>query len=302
MVIYFSKINLVSDHIFQVYDTSGDALRNILSILLGDMRSGIYYEENKDYIDKDGNLIPNKIRYNLKIQKKDEESITGVIYKKTRVLYKDFQNDMSELVQKSIVSFEGIRFYFDVYKETIGFCTTNRFGYQEFNRAFAGVINTCLARNRRDFVFDVALRTEGLSMDEIENQLHQINGIKELKFKFQPPNPDEEILDNIEQMDDDVLASMRDGNVTEMSFLFSSKSPVGLNLHTEMIQKNFDQMKSLYSIAGNQDAIGKGYISIEAIDKSGKKYTTANQKPVKVVIDKAEEFLESCKSMIRSLI
>ena len=115
---------------------------------------------------------------------------------------------------------------------------------------------------------------------------------------MQPPNPDNEIINAMQNTGETVIDSMESGNITGMSFLFTSKGVNGLNLDSEIIHENLEKVEALSEVIGDKKAISKGYISVEAIGKNGKKYTTADQKPLKTVVDKAEEFFEACKSII----
>ena len=301
MVIYYSKINLITDHVFKIYENR-EELRKILSILLGDLSSGIFYDQEEDQVEGDGNIVKNRTRYNLVIREKTDEYIYGVVHKRSRIYYKDINPIDGEIISQSVKSIEAIVFYFDVFKETIGFYTTKRFGYQEFNQAFCNIINTCLERNKRQFRFGIALRTEGLDIGEIIEQLGQINKIRELKLKFQPPNPDQELLDSIQESGEKFVSEMADANVTGMSVVFNSKGSSGLNIESKMIKENLEDIKNLTYMVDDKKAIGKGYISVEAVGADGKKYTTADKRPLKTVIEKAEEFKEACKAAIKAIV
>ena len=295
MVIYFSKINLESDHVYEVYHNS-ILLRRYLNFLLTDLKDGIVYVKTDSNTENE-EVFTTSTEYELKVRRKEESYIDGVIYKESKIYYKQ-RNKEDELIRRSVPNIEAIRFYLDVYKETVGFHTTNRFGYQEFNYAFSGIINSAMKLNNREFRYSVSLRTEGLEMKEIQTSLRNINQIKELKIKMQPPNPDNEIINAIQNTGETVIDSMESGNITGMSFLFTSKGVNGLNLDSEIIHENLEKVEALSEVIGDKKAISKGYISVEAIGKNGKKYTTADQKPLKTVVDKAEEFFEACKSII----
>lgn len=298
-VIYFSKINMISDHIFQVYEKK-ELLRQYLSFLLSDLVSGIIYTKSDTAIEDD-EKITTSIEYRLDVRKKTDVYIDGYVYKESKVYYKEL-NNKNELIRKSVRNIEDIRFYFDVFKETVGFYTTNRFGYQEFNSAFMGIINTSMKLNNRDYRYEVALRTEGMNMVEIYEQLRKIKNIRELKLKMQPPNPDSEFLTNAQARGENVVSGMEEANITGMSFIFNSKGVNGLNLDSEMIQKNIEEVQALSEVVGDKKAVSKGYISIEAVGENGKKYTTAEQKPLKTVINRVEEFFGACKATIDSLL
>ena len=295
MVIYFSKINLESDHVYEVYHDS-TLLRKYLNFLLTDLKDGIVFIKSDSYTENE-DVFTTSTEYELKVRRKEDSYIDGVIYKESKIYYKQ-RNKEDELIRKSVPNIEAVRFYLDVYKETVGFHTTNRFGYQEFNYAFGGIINNAMKLSKREFRYSVSLRTEGLKMKEIQSSLRNINQIKELKIKMQPPNPDNEIINAIQNTGETVIDSMESGNITGMSFLFTSKGANGLNLDSEIIHENLEKVEALSEVIGDKKAISKGYISVEAIGKNGKKYTTADQKPLKTVVDKAEEFFEACKSVI----
>lgn len=301
-VLYFSKVNLVSDHLFKVYEDR-NVLNKCLSFILSDIKDDVnYLDETYGIKDQDNeNIIKETIEYKVKIRRKEDGIIDGLLRKNSRVYYKDL-NEKDEIVRKSVPNIEIVRFYFDVYKEAIGFYTTKRLGYQEFNKALTGIINKAMKSNNRDIRFEVVLRTDGLNISEVYDQLKRIDKIGELKFKLQPPNPDTEFLDKIEKNGDSVVADMLNGNITGMSALFNSKGSQGLNLESDIIRENIEKVQALSELVGDKRAISRGYISIEAIGKNGKKYTTAEQKPVKTVITNDEEFIEACRSVIDALI
>ena len=299
MVIYFSKINLVSEHVYEIYKDK-DLLSKYLSFLLSDLKDGLTYVKTENYLDGE-QMLTSSIEYEMRIRKKEDLYIEGVIYKDSRIYYKEMDAS-GELISRSVPNKEGIRFYLDVYKETLGFHTTNRFGYQEFNKAFAGILNKAMEENERDFRFDIALRTEGLEMSEVYQHLKQINEIRELKIKMQPPNPDNDFLKQIQNKGEDVIDDMENGNITGMSSVFISKGKKGLNLEADIIQNSIEQVQALSEVVGDKKAISKGYISVEAVGNDGKKYTTAEHKPIKTIIENMEEFIEACKNVIANIL
>lgn len=299
MVIYFSKINLISDHVYEIYHNN-DLLRKYLSFLSTDLKDGIKYEKINTYSEGE-QIITSSIEYKIKIRRKEEDVIDGVIFKESRVYYKELSSD-GDLVRKSVPNTEAIRFYLDIYKETVGFHTTSRFGYQEFNHSFIGIVNNAMKEADRDIRFNIALRTEGLEMSEVYKDLKRIHEIKELKIKMQPPNPDNDFLHKLEDTGETVINNMETGNITGMSFVFTSKGSRGLNLESDIIQNSIEQAQALSEVVGDRKAISKGYISVEAVAKDGKKYTTAEQKPLKTIIERAEEFFDACKKMVSSIL
>lgn len=299
MVIYFSKLNLVSDHVYNVYEDESN-LRKYLNFLFTDLKDGTIFTRTDSYFEND-EVVTSSIEYKLKIRRIKDFCIDGVIYKESKIYYKQL-NSEDELIRKAVPNIEAIRFYLDVFKETVGFHTTNRFGYQEFNYAFAGIVNNAMKVCDRDLRFNIALRTEGIEMQEIYKHLKQINQIKELKIKMQPPNPDSEIINAMQNAGENVINSMENGNITGMSFVFTSKGTNGLNLNSKILQENLEKVEALSEVIGDKKAISKGYVSVEATGKNGKKYTTAEQRPLKTVIERTEEFFDACKSIIDGIL
>jgi hypothetical protein len=164
-----------------------------------------------------------------------------------------------------------------------------------------GLINKTLEINHRDFRFNVSLITEGLDIEQIETELKNIDNIYELRFQFQPPNPDSETLRRIRENGEKLIDTMENANATRISQAFSTKGGKGLNLDSELIKENLENIRAMNSIAGEQNAIAKGYVLVEAIDAHGKKYTTLQSKPLKTVINNLDNFLGECKRVIRGL-
>ena len=301
MVIYFSKINLISSEIFEVYEDI-DALKNILSVVFEVLEDGEKYIRTDSH--RDGNqIITNNIEYSLKILHiHDNDAIEGYLYKKSKIFYNEKDEGNGELRRKSVPNTEAIRFYFDVYEETIGFYTTQRFGYQDFNDAFISILNRCLEKNGRSYRFNIQLRTEGLTVDNLKSELKKIDGITKIKFRFQPPNPGEEILEKIENAGNSIVEEMVKSNATGVSYVFDSKSASGLNLESDLLKDNFAKIEGLNQISGSEKAFSRGYISVEATGKDGTFYTTAEHKAAKTLIENTEAFVDACRKKIKALL
>lgn len=198
MVLYFSKLNLVSVEVFSVQDDLS-LLRKVMGIVANDLKNGTVYEKENYYVEDEQKYI-NTVDYTMSIRRKTDEYIDGYIYKDSVVYYKELDKTTGDLKRKKQPNTEAIRFYFDFYKETIGFHVTNRFGYKEFNEAFINIVNKCLDNNKRGFHFEIALRTQGMDFSEIKERLKGIGKIYELKLKFQQPNPDSDVLKKCERM------------------------------------------------------------------------------------------------------
>lgn len=297
MVIYFSKLNLISIEIFKVYDDMS-YLNEILDILYSDIEDGIVYEKDDIYIDEETKKkYITTSRSTLHIRKKYEGIIEGYIYKNSQIYYKEYNEKEDKLQTKSHPNTERIQFYFDVFKETIGFHTSRRFGFQEFNDVFLGIINNCLTKNGRAFRFEITLLTRGLNFKEIKNSLKQIGTISEMKLKFHHPNPDSDTIYKIRKNGETHLKDMKDANITEMSILFSSKGG-SINIDSDLVDENLNIINDIGEVIGDRKAVSKGYLSVEAKSNDGRKFSTATSRPLKTEIENESEFIEKCKRII----
>lgn len=145
MIIYFSKINLESTELLEMYKKE-EMFDTMRKCILSFLENGTEYETEGSFKSDDGEVHFTKTKYRLSIGLKDDSYVSGVIYKSATLYYKRINAATEEVESHSIPTIEDIRFYFDVNREIIGFHTRSRFGYQEFNRAFSGIINMCMEK------------------------------------------------------------------------------------------------------------------------------------------------------------
>ena len=107
-----------------------------------------------------------------------------IIYKETILYYKKVNNDTNEIESHTIPTIEDIQFFYDVEHETVGFHTRNRFGYREFNVAFAELINLCMKENNIELYFEANLYNEGMGIEEIESELKKNKEYKKVNISF----------------------------------------------------------------------------------------------------------------------
>lgn len=303
MIIYFSKINLSSVRLLEMYQKEQmfDTMRrNILSYL----KSGVIYKVESFDKDEKGESRPITTNYRLTIGMKKDDYISGVIYKTTTLYYKEMNSVTSEVESHSIPTIEDIRFYYDVNREIVGFHTRHRFGYQEFNNAFSGIINMCMEKNSSPLRFSAELYTEGLEIGEIDKELRTIENIKKLEFRFKLPNPaDDNMLQTLKEKLTDVAEELEETNANSMSVIFDSDGGMGLNLDSLEIQKNIKRVGNLTSGISDKEAIQNGYARVIATAKDGKIYTTEEQKPVKREIqdESDESIFKACRDTIQNI-
>lgn len=301
MILYFSKINMNSTELFDVYKDKGK-LFYIRGLLLQALKDNTIYTDEKFYYDEDKVRHDVSTIYKMRIKEKTDTVVHGIIYKNAKIYSKEENKSTGELKSKIVPTIEDVKFYFDVTKEIVGFHTRNRFGYQEFNIVFENLLNAGMKEMNQEFSFSVSLYNEGVDINEIENKLKEINNIKRLIFDFKLPNPsDDNLLSKLEEGLDDTLEQLETANAHCMSVIFDSDGKIGLNIDSEEIQKNIIRIGKLHSAISDKKATKNNYASVKAIGKNGKIYSTEEEKPIKRAIDHESEFLWACADTIKSL-
>ena len=173
MIIYFSKINLITTELFDIYENTS-LLNKVKNSILSYVKSGVSYKVVENIIDDNDQVHQVSTYYKLVIGTKRDSTIAGVIYKETILYYKKVNNNTNEIESHTIPTIEDIKFYYDVEHEIVGFHTRNRFGYKEFNTAFSELINLCMKENNLELHFEASLYNEGMGIKEVENELKKI--------------------------------------------------------------------------------------------------------------------------------
>ncbi len=296
VVLYFGKINLVSDHLQKVY--KGELqINDILCSLLQYMKDGTEYI--KEYKFKlDGDIVTEEIRYSIAIRKKSDTVINGFLYKTSKIHFKNFNRITKELEKKAINNDEGVEFYFDVLAEMVGYHTSNRLGHKEFLEAFEAIINKACQDVGADYRFNVKQYTQGLSIDEINSELRNIQSIQKLTLKYQLPNAGEEILDEIRKNGENTIKRFEKANMASKSVIFTAASNRGLNVDSDEVKEEMEQLQNLHSSVSMENATRHGYVEVTTVDGKGTEKTTADKKPVKRKIANIVEFEDACKDVI----
>lgn len=306
--LYFSKVNLNS-HIYNAYNKKSE-LNKILTLLYTKINDNIIYEKEITGFDTDGNEFNSLVTYKFySIEKFDKDlnyTITGRIIKKMNIFINNLNEDTGEVVKTPVEHSEVIDFYFDVFKEIVCFHTTNRFGYVEFNDIFKELINLSMSDDPEKYYFDVSLWRQGLNLSDIRKQLIKLGKIETLKIDIIPPNPDDDLLDNIQNNGEEFLEKYKNGNVTHRSILFTSKAPEGLNLDADIIDNELQSIENIHSSLTSEEATRNGYVSLDAISKHGRTYTTEDSKPIKDKLDSKpsnlREFALACKNKVNAIL
>lgn len=294
ITLYFGKLNLISEDIYEIYDNPQRIKDLYTSLYLG-IRSGLIFEKQRTFVHDNGEIGHETIQYEMHVLDINEDYVEGWIYKNSVIRYKILDKASRQLLPQSVNSTEGIRFCLDIRNELVGYDTKQRFGYREFLEAFQEIINLGQEGIESPYRFSLELRTMGMSLDEIKESLHQIGNIKELTIQMQPPNPSAKLLNELQQRGEDFIQEMRDANATAIGFNFFSEGSSGLNIDSPLINERITDLRGLCQRLTVDEAIQKGYARVEAQSKAGVKYTTRDQKPYKRVIDGIEDFADACK-------
>ncbi|QAS54440.1 hypothetical protein [Halobacillus litoralis] len=305
--LYFSKVN-INSHILRVYEDKKEFER-VIKELYVKIKDDVEYVSEAIQMDDEGNPYTHKEIYKFKsIEKYKDEldfTITGKVFKTMTIFIGEENGETGEIKKIPAEHTEGIEFYYDLYKEIITFNTTSRFGYVKFNDVFKKLLNKCMSTKNERYYFEVSLLREGLNVNEIKKQLKSIGELETLRIEIMPPNPDDELLDSIQSNGEEYLDSYKDGNVTQRSILFTSRAPEGLNVDSSMIDNEIEQLDKIHSKLSSDEATLKGYVNVEATNKSGRFYTTNDSKPVKDKIEKPSgllDFAKECRSKINALV
>lgn len=302
MIIYFSKINLVTTELFKIYEDIS-TLNKVKNSILSYVRSGVSYKIDENVLNENGQVHQTSTYYKLSIGTKRDNTIAGVIYKETILYYKKVNDNTNEIESHTIPTIEDIKFYYDVEHEIVGFHTRNRFGYKEFNIAFSELINLCMKENNLELRFEANLYNEGMGIEEVENELKKIKNIKKLTFHFKAPNPaDDHMLDALQSGLDDMVGQMAEANANGVSVIFDSNGKVGLNVDSDEIKRNIRRIGFLHSSIDDKLATKHGYASVKAVDQNGKIFTTEEHKPIKREVVNELEFIDACKDTIINIL
>lgn len=297
MIIYFGKINLNSEHIYKVYKKE-IKLDEILNVFFTTLQDGVSFEQEEVFKDGDETRITT-ITFKLSIKEKTESYVSGYLYKDAKIYYKTFNESTKDLDWHYVVSNETAQFYFDVYYETVGYLTSNRFGYREFLSAFEGILNESLKTGGHEYRFTVELLTTGMSLDDIKEELKSIENIQKLKIKIQPPNIQDKLLSQLEKDAEDTIKNFEDANIATKSIILTSSSKVGLKIESKEINDQLDQLDKVHSKISSNKLTRNGYVEVEATDQFGTRITTGDKKAVKKEIDNIIDFETACNRVIK---
>lgn len=293
ITLYFAKVNLESEEIYNIYKDTKKK-RELSFALLESLRKESCWEKVFYYPGKDGNMQTTKIEYQLHTLSVDFPYVEGWIYKKSKLHYNSLNETSNELVSQSVFNTEAIRFLFDIENELIGYDTKNRFGYKEFLEAFINILNIGLSEYDPKMEFSIHLCSKGIGLDDIKSGLSGIGPIKELQIKVQPPNPQNKLLEELQELGESKLEHMREANVTRMETVLRSKGGMGLNLNSKLINDELNKLQGIHANLPVEEASKNGYLEVAAISHTGRKFSSEEAKPFKRVINCLGDLKDAC--------
>lgn len=295
--IYFAKVNLISEHIYSVYNDKG-LLRKIMLDVLTNFKDGVSYTEEYSFIDESGKQYTNEIEYSIYVREKTDTYIRGRVDKTSKLFYKDRNPLTNELESKAIPNVDANEFYFDVFSEIIGYNTSNRFGHKKFLKVFGELINKSMECAEKEYRFVVDRYTNGIDIEYLHQELKRVEGIQRLSILLKPVNPDSEILKSIFDNGKDRLEEFEEANITTKSILLTSTSRVGLNIDSKLVQESLNEVDNLQRNVSAKEATKNGYAKVEVTGRDGITRSTEDALPVRKHIRKMTEFVIACQEVI----
>lgn len=286
VTLYYGKVNLNSSHIFEVYDEKLN-ITDVLKKLYSSIQDNIKHTR----IDMVDDIETYRATYIFDDIEKDIDtmSIYGKVIKKSN-LYANQRDEQNRPIKVAVPNEECIQFYFDVMKEAMVFYTTQRFGYNDFIYAMQMLlsesINKMYGSDEEYYNFDVSLKRSNLSMDTLKEELKEIKNIESLRIDIIPPNPDDEILEEIKRNGEKKLDDLKEGNVTYKSTFLQSKSSTGIVLDSSIVEEEIDSAIHMHSKISDDKTLDNGYVQVEATSKDGYTYSTKDRQPIKSTIEK----------------
>lgn len=297
--IYFSKVTIDSVDVYEA-QKDREKLYQICNTIFASINDNVSFVRTGLYKDEDGQVCEEETTYSVNILSKKDNVILGVIYKKSYLYAKSINEITKEITIKPVENTEDIRFYYDVMKEYVGFHIRNRFGRQQFNSAFAELINEALKASGESISVSVSTYSKGATLDDIKKELSQMKDLKKLTLTFQPINPDDGIIDDMERGIEQGSASreLEESNASYRSIVYEAKGLGTLNPNSKIIQNDLDIIDRMNGELKAEDLTKRGYVKIHTEDSTGSITTTSEREPYKKKINNESEFEYACRDGI----
>lgn len=289
-----------SIEVYDFLDEEKNARMEVTSAILLNIKHDFKYYDTKSYYSESGDLRTEEIEYSINIRSKDNQSIEGVLYRKSLIFVKRKDEDTDVMQSIPVENTEDITFYYDVLHEYVAYIARKRFGRSMFNNAFAMLLNESMKKNNCDYSFYVETYNEGLSLEEIKNIVKLENDITQLTITYHPANPDDGIIERAKQARD--KERIRNSNATERSVIYKATGLGSIDGKAEIIQKDIDYVEKLNEDMPIEILTQRGYVNLTLQKRSGEVKTTAETKPYLKNIINMADFLDSAKSGIINIL
>jgi len=174
-----------------------------------------------------------------------------------------------------------IYFYYDVFKELITFCERQSFGYNQFSRAFAQMLNKCLP----EYEFEIFLQKDRNLLDE---KLKSLNTVQRVRAKLIPPNSNEDDIQEL-RVESDYMTQCEDLNAYKVNVEYASDN---MNMESKVMQ---DIKRAVLKGYGDMTVTGKNLNNRMVIVNSSKEAAFTNN--IRENIGEAD-FIEESRGLI----
>lgn len=182
----------------------------------------------------------------------------------------------------------------------MAFVTRQKFGKNMVNDAFAGLLNECAKKEGYTYSFYVESYNEGMTLEEIKSEIKLEKNIKELTITYRPANPDEAIIDAIQEARRSEL--IRESNATERSIIYKAKGKMGINGAAQVIQDDLDRLAELNEGIAMEDMTKRAYIIVKSVNDRGEVKSTTDSKPFTRRLKEGGNFVGEAKKGVERIL
>jgi hypothetical protein len=297
--VYYSKVNLNSQEAYELvknYELRYTITNDILQMLKHDY----IFEDTYTYFSEDGEQKEGKIVYSLSIDRKDDMSIEGTLYRKSMIFTKRRDEQTGEMKSYPVENTEDIAFYYDVLHEFIAFISRRRFGRKMFNKAFEKMLNKCSEESEYGYCFYIETFNAGLTINQIKDKIKEEREIKELTITYRPVNPDEGIISTAKKASE--KEKLEESHATERTVIYKAKGKEFIYGGAKIIQDDLDYIVNINEDMPILDMTQRGYVVVTSKNKQGDVTTTADSKPFVKMVNEMSDFIETARNGISEIL
>ncbi len=282
-LLYLAKVNLNS----RIFDVYNDVLEidDVSSLIYQTIKDGISYSrlEKKNYTDTHGNIVhySSDSKYTFREISKKDNVITGKLVRTFDKPTEKLDEYKNKMITTYITESVSISFYYDVFKELLTFCERQSFGYNQFTRTFAQMLNICTCK----YEFEIFLQKDRNLLDE---KLKTLKVVQKLKARLIPPNSNADDIQTI-RSETDYMRQCEDTNSRKISIEYTSDN---MNMEAKVMK---DIMNAVSQGYGDITAIGINNNNRTASINSSQEAAFTNN--IKDNIDK-KGFIDESKNLI----